>query len=169
MLLGHRGHGGEQLGMRFLKPSHHSSWRLQVQLSLSESIMAHPATATAEHLRRKRRSSCSQALALRAHPPFQGPQHRGGQSQDTWPEQRRECCAVSKARKHSACPAGAPSRNTGAPGSHSLAREAQRTSLQLNNRGQFQERAELPRAVETRQGWVKQSTPWARETSCDPT
>lgn len=94
LFLGHRGHGGEQLGMRFLKPSHHSSWRLQVQLSLSESIMAHPATATAEHLRRKRRSSCSQALALRAHTPSSAPSTEEG-SHKTHGQSRGESAVLS--------------------------------------------------------------------------
>lgn len=115
LLLGHRGHGGEQLGMRVLKSSHHSSWRFQVQLSLWESIMVHPATATAEHLRRKRRSSWNRALALQAQPPSRTPSTEESSPKVHGQSRGVLCCYVSKARKHSACPAGAPSRNTRAP------------------------------------------------------
>lgn len=56
--------------MGVLKPSHNSSWRLQVQLLLQDSIMA-------KDLRRKEGNTCDQGLAPRAHPPPRPPEQAG--------------------------------------------------------------------------------------------
>lgn len=80
--------------MGVLKPSQNSSWRLQVQLLLRDSIMA-------KDLRRKEGNTCAQGLVPRAHPPPRPPEQRGAEAAAA-----EEHCAVSKARRHPACPAG---------------------------------------------------------------
>lgn len=80
--------------MGVLKPSHNSSWRLQVQLLLRDSIMA-------KDLRRKAGNTCDQGLAPRAHPPPRPPEQRRAEAAAA--EEHR---AISKARRHPACPAG---------------------------------------------------------------
>ena len=134
--------------MGVLKPSHNSSWRLQVQLLLQDSIMA-------KDLRRKEGNTCDQGLAPRAHPPPRPPEQAG-----------RGSCSGRALRHLQSQEASGLSCWGLLPGtqepltSHSLARGTKRTFLGLEaGMGASYGGMRIP--GETSQGQVEGSVPRA--------